>query len=111
MENMAESAKAVVDHFGGRMAFINVMRRMSVDCDCAGRTAAEPTIPDVGMLASTDILAVDQACVDLVYAMSPEKNHDLVERIESRHGLRQLSYMHELGMGSANYELIDIDAV
>lgn len=110
MENMAESAKAVIDHFGPHITFINVMRRMSVDCDCAGRSAQEPTIPDIGMLASTDILAIDQACVDLVYAMSPEKNHDLVERIESRHGLRQLSYMHELGMGSDSYELIDIDA-
>ena len=110
MENMAESAKAVIDHFGKHITFINVMRRMSVDCDCAGRSAAEPTIPDVGMLASTDLLAIDQASVDLVYAMAPEKNRDLVERIESRHGLRQLSYMHELGMGSVNYELIDIDA-
>ena len=109
METMAESAKAVCDHFGKHIVFINVMRRMSVDCDCAGLSAAEPTIPDIGMVASTDILAIDQACVDLVYSLGKDKNHDLVERIESRHGLRQLSYMHELGMGKDNYELIDID--
>ena len=109
METMAESAKAVCDHFDKHIVFINVMRRMSVDCDCAGLSAAEPTIPDIGMVASTDILAIDQACVDLVYSLGKDKNHDLVERIESRHGLRQLSYMHELGMGKANYELVDID--
>lgn len=73
-------------------------------------TSAQPVVtPNVGILASTDILAVDQACVDLVYAMAPEQNHDLVERIESRHGLRQLSYMKELGMGNDRYVLIDLD--
>ena len=107
MERMAESAKATVDYFGKHIVFLNVMRRMSVDCDCAGTRAAEPTIPDIGMAASTDILAVDQACVDMVYASM--KNHDLVERIESRHGLRQLSYMKELKMGNPQYELISID--
>ena len=109
METMAESAKATCDFFGKRICFINVMRRMSVDCDCAGLAAAEPTIPDVGILASTDILAIDQASVDLVFRMSHAGNHDLVERIESRHGLRQLSYMRELKMGNPNYELISID--
>lgn len=109
METMAESAKATCDFFGKRICFINVMRRMSVDCDCAGLAAAEPTIPDVGILASTDILAVDQACIDLVFNMTHHDNHDLVERIESRHGLRQLSYMRELGMGNPQYELISID--
>lgn len=108
MENMAESAKAVCDHFAPHITFINVMRRMSVDCDCAGLAAAEPTIPDIGIVASTDILAVDQASVDLVWNQAD--NHDLVERIISRHGLRQLSYMAELGMGAPAYELIDIDA-
>lgn len=109
MENMAESAKATADHFGKRIVYINVMRRMSVDCDCAGLGAAEPTIPDIGILASTDILAVDQAAIDLVYAKPKQDNHDLVERIESRHGLRQLSYMRELKMGNDKYELISID--
>ena len=107
METMSESAKATCDHFGKRICFINVMRRMSVDCDCAGLAAAEPTIPDIGIVASTDILAIDQASVDLVYSQT--HNHDLVERMESRHGLHQLTYMRELGMGAANYELIEID--
>ncbi len=111
MENMVESAKATCDHFGDHICFLNVMRRMSVDCDCAGVRAAEPTIPDVGMLASNDILAVDQACVDLVYKMPHDLNKDLVERIESRHGLRQLSYLREMGMGKPEYVLIDIDEV
>lgn len=108
MENMAESAKAVCDHFGKRIIFINVMRRMSVDCDCAGLGAAEPTIPDIGIVASTDILAVDQASIDLVYGKPKAENHDLVERIESRHGLRQLTYMKELGMGNNEYDLIEV---
>ena len=99
----------MIDHFGKNIVFINVMRRMSVDCDCAGLSAAEPTIPDIGIVASTDLLAIDQASVDLVYSLGDKLNHDLVERIESRHGLRQLSYMHELGMGSDHYELVDID--
>ncbi len=107
METMAESAKATIDYFGKHIVFINVMRRMSVDCDCAGLAAAEPTIPDIGIAASTDILAVDQACVDMVY--NEESNHDLVERMESRHGLHQLTAMRELKMGSDKYELISID--
>ena len=104
---MAESAKATCDYFGKHIVFLNVLRRMSVDCDCAGVSAAEPTIPDIGMLASTDILAIDQASCDLVW--SSPKNHDLVERIESRHGLRQLSAMKELKMGNDQYELVSID--
>ena len=109
MERMTESGKAVADHFGERIVFINVMRNMSVSCDCEG-TAAEPVVtPNVGILASLDILAVDQACVDLVYSMKPEENKALVERMESRHGLRQLTYMKELGMGNDRYKLIDID--
>ncbi|MCD8339683.1 MAG: DUF362 domain-containing protein [Burkholderiales bacterium] len=75
MENMADSGKAALDHFGKNVCFINVLRRMSVDCDCAGVGAAEPTLPDIGMLASTDILAADQASVDMVYKKSKE-THD-----------------------------------
>ena len=109
MERMMESAKAVCDHFGDKIAFVNVMRNMSVSCDCEG-TAAEPVVtPNVGILASTDILAIDQACVDLVYAMGEEDRHALVERMETRHGLRQLSYMKELGMGNWRYVLVDLD--
>lgn len=109
MERMMESAKAVCDHFGDKIAFVNVMRNMSVSCDCEG-TAAEPVVtPNVGILASTDILAIDQVCVDLVYAMGEEDRHALVERMETRHGLRQLSYMKELGMGNWRYVLVDLD--
>ena len=109
METMAESAKATIDYFGKHIVFINVMRRMSVDCDCAGDLAAEPTIPDIGILASTDLLAIDQASIDLVYAQPEKDRHDLVERIESRHGLHQLVAMRELKMGNPQYELISID--
>lgn len=109
MERMMESAKAVVDHFGKHICFINVMRNMSVSCDCEGTAAAPVVTPNVGILASLDILAVDQACVDLVYAMKEEDHKDLVQRMESRHGLRQLSYMKELGMGNDRYRLIDLD--
>ena len=107
MELMADSGKSICDHFGKKITFINVMRRMSVDCDCAGTSAAEPTIADIGVLASTDILAIDKASIDLVYAAPDSK--DLRERIESRKGLRQLSAMEELRMGNINYELISID--
>ncbi|MCD8339820.1 MAG: DUF362 domain-containing protein [Burkholderiales bacterium] len=109
MEYMAEAAKGVCDHFGNNMCYLNVLRRMSVDCDCSGKRAKEPTIPDIGILASTDILAIDQASVDLVYHTPHGLNKDLVERIESKKGLRQLSYMKELKMGKPQYELICID--
>ena len=109
MENMVEAGKAVTDFFGKHIVYINVMRRMSVDCDCAGARAEEPTIGDIGMVASTDLLAIDQACVDMVYDKPGGDNKDLIERIESREGLRQLSYMRELKMGNPNYELISID--
>ncbi len=109
MERMTESAKAVVDHFAGHISYVNVLRNMSVSCDCEGTAAAPVVTPNVGILASLDILAIDQASVDLVYAMKPDENHDLRERIETRHGLRQLTYMKELGMGNDLYDLIDID--
>lgn len=108
-ENMAEGGKAVADYFGDNIVYINVLRNMSVDCDCAGVSAAEPKTRNIGILASTDILAVDQASVDMVYALPDEESHDLKERIESREGLRQLSYMKELGMGNNEYELVNID--
>lgn len=109
MERITESTKATIDFFAGHISYINVMRNMSVDCDCAGVEAAPVVTPNVGILASLDILAVDQACVDLVYAMPKKYNHDLVERMESRHGLRQLSCMKEMGMGNDRYVLVDLD--
>ena len=109
MERITESTKATIDFFGRNIAYINVMRNMSVSCDCEG-VAAQPVVtPNVGILASLDILAVDQACIDIVYAMKEEEHHDLVERIETRHGHRQLSCMKEMGMGNDKYVLIDLD--
>ena len=109
MERMAESSKATVDHFAPHICFINTMRNMSVDCDCAGPEAAPVETPDIGLLASLDILAVDQACVDLLYNLPDGGGKAMVKRVESRHGLRQLSYMKELGMGNDRYTLIDLD--
>lgn len=105
-ENMVESAKAVIDHFGTRIVFINVLRKMSVDCDCAGLGAAPVKARDLGILASTDLLAVEQASIDMVYKLPEEELHDLKERIESRKGLHQLTYMKEMKMGNDQYELI-----
>ena len=109
MERIVESTKATISHFANKIAYINVMRNMSVSCDCEG-TGAQPVVtPDVGILASLDILAVDQACMDLVFSLPEESSHDLKERITTRHGLRQLSYMKEMQMGNDKYKLIDID--
>lgn len=105
-ENMVESAKATIDYFGRNIIYINVLRNMSVDCDCAGITAAPPKARDLGILASTDILAVEQASIDMVYKLPEAELHDLKERIESRKGLRQLSYMKEMHMGNDQYDLI-----
>jgi len=108
MERMVEGGKAITTHFGQHITYINVLRNMSVDCDCAGTAAAPPTTPDLGILASTDILAIDQASVDMVYALPESQRSDLVERIESRSGLRQLEYMKIQGMGNDQYELITL---
>ena len=108
-ERITESTKATIDHFGKQVTYVNVLRNMSVSCDCEGTGAAPVVTPNVGIVASVDILAVDQASVDLVYAMKEEDRHALVERMESRHGLRQLTYMKELGMGNDRYLLVDID--
>ncbi len=110
MERMTESAVAVCDYFGDNIVYINVMRNMSVSCDCEGCRAQPVVTPNVGIVASCDILAVDQASVDLVYAMTEQQNRALCERIESRHGHRQLSYMKELDLGNDRYDLIDIDS-
>ncbi|MBE7008699.1 MAG: DUF362 domain-containing protein [Ruminococcaceae bacterium] len=109
MERMTESTKATVDHFAPHICYVNTMRNMSVSCDCEG-AAGEPVVtPDVGILASLDILAVDAACVDLIYNLPEGGGKALIERIETRHGHRQLSYMKELGMGNDRYTLIDVD--
>jgi hypothetical protein len=108
MENMVESAKATINHFGNRIVYINVLRNMSVDCDCLGVSAAPTKAHNLGILGSTDILAVDQASIDMVYKLPEAELHDLKERIESRQGLRQLSYMEEMKMGKRDYELVTV---
>ena len=109
MERISESTKATIDFFAPHVCYINTMRNMSVDCDCAGPEAEPVVTPDVGILASLDILAVDNACVDLIYSLPDGGGKALIDRVETRHGLRQLSYMKELGMGNDRYTLIDID--
>ena len=112
MEKISESTKATIDFFGKHVTYVNVMRNMSVSCDCEGVHAQPVVTPNVGILASTDIVAIDTACVDMVFAMNElglVDNHDLLERMTSRHSMRQLSYMHELGMGNWRYVLIDLD--
>lgn len=109
MEKITESTKAVIDYFGEHVTYVNVLRNMSVSCDCEGVEAQPVVTPNVGILASVDLLAADQASVDMIHAMKEEDRHALVERMESRHGYRQLSYMKELGMGNDRYTLIDID--
>lgn len=109
MERMTESTKAAVDYFEGHVTYINVLRNMSVSCDCEGCAARPVVTPNIGICASVDLLAVDQASVDLVYALKENDHRDLIRRFESRHGHRQLSYMKELGMGNQKYVLIDID--
>lgn len=109
MEKIAESTKATIDYFAGHISYINVMRNMSVSCDCEGCEAEPVVTPDVGILASYDILAVDNACIDMIYSLPGGGGKALIERVETRHGLRQLSYMKELGMGNDRYDLVDID--
>ena len=112
MEKISESTKATIDHFGEHIVYVNVMRNMSVSCDCEGLAAQPVVTPNVGILASLDICAIDAASVDLVVTMTDAglvHNHDLVERMTTRHGFRQLEYMHELGMGNWKYTLLDLD--
>ena len=109
LERMVDSGKAICDHFGRKIVFINVLNRLSIDCDCMGAGATAPVMPDLGILASTDILAVDKAAVDMIYNFPDDRKNDLITRIESRSGRRQLTAMAELKMGTPNYEIISID--
>ena len=109
MERMTESTKAVIDHFCKHICYINVLRNMSVSCDCEGVAAELVVTPNIGILASLDILAIDSASVDLVMALEPSDRKALEERMATRHGFRQLTYMQELGMGNDCYHLIDLD--
>lgn len=108
LESMAEAAKTIVDYEKGNMVFINVMANMSVDCDCCAK-AEEPCMKDIGILASTDPVAIDQACIDLVYnSNDPGKDH-LIERIESRNGIHTIEYAENIRVGTRKYELVKID--
>ena len=107
LESMADAAKSVVDYFGGKIAYINVMKNMSVDCDCCA-VAEDPCIADIGILASTDPIAIDQACIDLVYACSDKGKPHLIERIESRNGVHTIEAAAALGFGTRDYELIEL---
>ncbi|MBD5526551.1 MAG: DUF362 domain-containing protein [Lachnospiraceae bacterium] len=110
LESMAEAGKSVSDYLGNgeRIIYINVMNRLSIDCDCNGHPA-EPDMHDIGILASTDPVALDQACIDLVYAQKDGDGASLVGRIESRNGLHTLEHAEEIGLGSRTYQLVSID--
>ena len=108
LESMAEAAKTIIDYEKGNMVFINIMANMSVDCDCCA-VAEDPCMKDIGILASTDPVALDQACIDLVYNSKDSGKDHLIERIESRNGLLTIKTAEEIGVGTRKYELIKID--
>jgi uncharacterized Fe-S center protein len=107
LERMVESGKGIADHFGEHITYINVLKNISVDCDCDAH-GAKPTCNDIGILGSRDLLAIDKAGIDLIYAQPEVQRHDIAERIESRKGLHQLEYMKALKMGNDQYELIPV---
>lgn len=107
LDSMADAASSVINFFNGKIVYVNVMKNMSVDCDCCA-VAEDPCIADIGILVSADPVAIDKACVDLVYACSDEGKPHLIERIESRNGIRTVESAEKLGCGSTEYELIEI---
>jgi uncharacterized Fe-S center protein len=108
LEAMADAAGSVMDFFKEEIVYVNVMKNMSVDCDCCAK-AEDPCIADIGILVSLDPVAIDQACVDLVYASNdPGKDH-LIQRIESRNGIHTIEAAAELGLGSREYTLITVE--
>ncbi|MBQ9625359.1 MAG: DUF362 domain-containing protein, partial [Clostridia bacterium] len=108
LESMADAAYSVVEYFKGNMAFINVMKNISIDCDCDGN-AAPPCMADIGVLASLDPIAVDKACLDLVYNSNDPGKDKLIARIEKQHGIHTIEASLEHGFGTDEYELINID--
>ena len=108
LEAMADAASSIVDYFKGNAVYINVMKNISVDCDCDGN-ASDPCMKDIGILASLDPVAIDQACLDLVYNSNDPGRDKLIERIESRHGVHTIEAAYDLGVGNREYELIDLD--
>ncbi|MCM1067725.1 MAG: DUF362 domain-containing protein [Muribaculaceae bacterium] len=107
LESMAEAAKAVINHTGDKILYINVANRLSVDCDCDGNPAA-PKMGDLGIFASLDPVALDRACVDMVFNSDDPGKADLIERINSRHGTHTLDYAEQIGIGSQNYKLVEL---
>lgn len=108
LESMADAASSVVDYFKGNIVYINVMKNMSVDCDCCA-VAEDPCMADIGILASLDPIAIDQACLDLVYASDDPGRDHLLERIESKNGVHTIEAAAELGFGSREYEFITVE--
>ncbi len=108
LESMADAAGSVVDYFKGNAIYVNVMKNMSVDCDCCA-VAEDPCIKDIGILISTDPIAIDQACIDLVYKCSDPGRAHLIERIESRNGIHTIEAAAALGYGTREYELIEVE--
>lgn len=107
LEAMADAASSVVDYFKGNIVYVNVMKNMSVDCDCCA-VAEDPCIADIGILVSDDPIAIDQACIDLVYASSDPGRPHLIERIESRNGVHTIEAAASLGYGTREYQLIEV---
>ena len=107
LASMADAAKSVVDYFGENAVYINVMKNMSVDCDCCA-VAEDPCIADIGILASLDPVALDRACVDLVYECDDKGKGHLIERIESRNGAYTIECAEALGIGTTKYEIIEV---
>ena len=107
LEAMADAASSVIDYFKGNIVYVNVMKNISVDCDCDGNASA-PCMKDIGILASTDPVAVDQACLDLVYNSEDPGKDKLIKRIESLHGVHTIEAATELGIGNRDYEIINI---
>ncbi len=108
LESMADAASTVDELFKGKIVYINVMKNLSVDCDCCA-VAEDPCMADIGILASEDPVAIDQACIDLVYNSEDKGKEHFIERVESRHGIHTIEVAEELGVGSRDYELISID--
>lgn len=109
LASMADAASSIVKYFNGNMVFINVMKNLSIDCDCVA-DAHDPCMKDIGILISTDPVALDQACLDLIYSSDDPGKDELIERIESKQGKLTPQYAEELGIGTRNYDLIDIDS-
>ena len=108
LESMADAASSIIDYFKGNIVYINVMKNMSVDCDCCA-VAEDPCMADIGILASLDPIAIDQACLDLVYASDDPGRDHLLERIESKNGVHTIEAAADLGFGSREYELITVE--